>query len=119
MREPWVALICVLSLASCRETVASDPLHLKIEPAGPDTRLTLVAEPGLKLNARLKPALELADGGVIRFDSSSLTADSAYFAAPPSAIAAGRRAHWRGTLRASVCDQGKTVCRAVVMRVSG
>lgn len=114
MRRAWAALTCLLLLASCQRAGSPAPLHLRSESFGSDTRLTLLAAPGLKLNARLKPALELPDGTVIRFDSPHLTADSAYFAEPPSAIAAGRRAEWKGRLRASVCDAGKTVCRSVV-----
>src|SRR4051794_17142750 len=108
-----VTLTCMMLLASCREARPADPLRLETAPAGANTRLTLLSEPGLKLNARLKPALELPDGRVIRFDSPHLTVDSAYFAEPPSAIATGRQARWRGKLRASVCDADQTVCRSV------
>jgi hypothetical protein len=94
-----------------------DPLRLETEPAGAKTILTLLAAPGLKLNARLKPALELPDGRVIRFDSPHLTADSAYFTEPPRAIVTGRQGRWRGKLRASVCDAGQTVCRTVVLEL--
>jgi hypothetical protein len=109
------ALICTLTLASCRPPASSGPLHLETASAGADTRFTLVADSGVKLNARLKPALELEDGRVIRFDSPRLTKDSAYFAEPPTAIASGRRARWHGTLRASVCDAGENVCRSIAL----
>lgn len=99
-------------LASCGGDSLT-PLRVETEPAGANTRLTLLASPGIKLNARLKPALELPDGRVLRFDSPHLTADSAYFTAPPSALAAGRQTRWRGKLRASVCDAGQLVCRSV------
>lgn len=89
-------------------------LHLESTPAGADTRVTLVASPGLRINARLKPALELDDGRVVRFDSSRLTRDSAYFGEPPVALVAGRR-RIRGTLRASVCGVHEQVCRAVAI----
>jgi hypothetical protein len=46
-----------------------------------------------------------------------LTADSAYFTEPPSALAPGRKARWRGKLRASVCDAGKSVCRSVELEL--
>ncbi|MFL5472099.1 MAG: hypothetical protein ACJ8AP_00785 [Gemmatimonadales bacterium] len=113
MRKSWARLTGLVWLASCQGAGSSDPLRLGIELVGANTRLTLLAAPGLKLNARLKPALELPDGRVIRFDSPQLTADSAYFADPPTAIAAGRQARWRGKLRASVCDAGERVCRSV------
>jgi hypothetical protein len=114
VRKRWATLTGLLGLVSCLGAGSSDPFHLEAVPLGANTRLTLLAAPGLKLNARLKPALELTDGRVLRFDSPRLTADSAYFAEPPSAIAIGRRAHWRGKLRASVCDAGETICRTVV-----
>ena len=77
--------------------------------AGPPLRL--VAAPGVRINARLKPALELDDGTVVRFDSPRLTADSAYFAAAPTA--ATPRAARRGTLRVSICPSGEAICRSL------
>ncbi len=83
--------------------------------AGPPLRL--VAATGARINARLKPALELDDGTVVRFDSSRLTSDSAYFAAAPTAAPpAGGSRH--GTLRLSVCPSGEKICRLVVMAVA-
>lgn len=117
MRKCWATLTCLVGLASCRGANPSGPLRVESAPAGANTRLTLLASPGLKLNARLKPALELPDGRVIRFDSPHLTADSAYFADPPTAIAAGRQGRWRGKLRASVCDAGASVCRSVELHL--
>jgi hypothetical protein len=115
MSKCGAVLTCLVCLTSCRGARSLDPLRVEAEPAGANTSLTLLAAPGLRLNARLKPALELPDGRVIRFDSPHLTPDSAYFAEPPRAIAAGRQARWRGKLRASVCDAGQTVCRSVVL----
>jgi hypothetical protein len=94
------------------------PAELRVEsaPIGADTRVTLVAGPDLKINARLKPALELADGTVLRFDSPRLTADSAYFTEPPTATVGGRR-RIRGTLRASVCRVDEQVCRSVTLDI--
>jgi hypothetical protein len=74
------------------------------------TRLTLIAKSNVQINARLKPALELKDGTVLRFDTPHITADSAYFtAAPELLLPAGMTA--RGKIRASVCDSGEAVCR--------
>jgi hypothetical protein len=86
-------------------------------PDGPNTRLELVASPGLKLNARLAPALELPGGTVLRFHSTHLTSDSAYFAEPPIALLSGQQSEVHGILRASVCDSGATVCRSVEVRL--
>jgi len=92
-------------------------VHLETTPAEHGTRVTLVADPEVKINARIKPALELDDGTVIRLDSPRLTPDSAYFAEPPTAWLAGRR-RIAGTLRASVCGVHEQVCRMVVLRVA-
>lgn len=76
-----------------------------------------MAAPDLKVSARLKPALELPDGTVLRFDASDLTPDSAYFAVPPTARLSGRHPRVRGTLRASVCGVNELVCRSVSLRL--
>jgi hypothetical protein len=90
------------------------PLVLRSRPAGDSLRLTLVAAPGWKINARLKPVLEYRDGTL---DAARLTPDSAYFSEPPVAIVAEGRARYRGTLRASVCAAGEAVCRLVTLEV--
>jgi hypothetical protein len=88
-----------LAAAACGRPPA-EPAALRVAtaPAGADTRLILHAEPGLKINARLAPALELADGTVLRFDAAERTADSAYFVTPPTARLPGRHHEVHGTL---------------------
>jgi hypothetical protein len=56
----------------------SAPLRVDRQLSGGATTLVLVAAPGVRINARVKPSLELPDGTVLRFDSPHLTADSAY-----------------------------------------
>ncbi len=99
-----IALLLLATTVACR----GRPPLVALE-AGP--LLRLVAAPGVRINARLKPALELADGTVLRFDSPHLTPDFAYFAATPTA--APPRGARRGTLRVSVCPSGETVCRSI------
>jgi hypothetical protein len=101
----------------CADRGAPAPLALTTTPAGVDTRVTVTAAPGLKINARLKPALEMADGRVLRFDSPELTPDSAYFTAPPSVLLSGRHDHVPGTLHASICAVNEQVCRSVTVRL--
>src|SRR5207249_6285843 len=84
-------------------------LHVATSPGAGSTRLTLVAEPGTQINARLKPALELRGGAVLRFDSPHLTADSAYFADAPDAFAPAGASLKGAILRASVCSKGERV----------
>ena len=109
LRLCWLAASLGL-LVACRRT---EPQAARVEatPAGSDTRLVLRVTPGLRVNARLDPALELPDGRVLRFHSDSVSPDSAYFAAPPVAVLVGHHRQVHGTLRASVCDSAATVCR--------
>src|SRR2546422_3982246 len=102
-------LVAVLSTAACR----GRPPLVALD-AGPPLRL--VAAPGVRINARLKPALELDDGTVLRFDSPRVTPDSAYFAAAPTA--APPEDVRRGTLRVSVCPSGEGICRSLEIAVA-
>jgi hypothetical protein len=111
--------LLLLTLAvGCR--VADDapsPLDLRQASKGQATTLTLVAAPGVRINARVKPALELRDGPVLRFDSPHLTADSAYFTESPTATLPGNGRRVSGTLRASVCSERELVCRSVTLEL--
>ena len=112
------ALVAAAVLTSCSgDSARPGPLRLTTAPLGPDTRVTLHAGPGLKVNARLVPALELADGSVLRFDVGRRTADSAYFAEPPSALWTGRHRSAHGRLHASVCYEQEQVCRTVTLEI--
>jgi hypothetical protein len=113
MRRGWI-LHLLWVVPACQNRHPAAPVSLVISPSGPNTRLALMAAPGLRVNARLPPALELARGGpVLRFHSTHLTADSAYFAEPPVVFLPGGHPTVHGVLRASVCDSGATVCRSV------
>ena len=107
----------VLLAVGCAPAQPAAPLRLESTSIGADTRLTLIPASHVKLNARVKPALELGDGSVLRFDSADLTADSAYFASPPTATLRGRHERVRGTLRASVCENDAPVCRTLVLEL--
>ena len=111
----WLPLLALALSAACGRPAQPAALRLATSPAGPDTRLTLHAQPGIQINARLAPALELADGTVLRFAGTERTADSAYFTAPPTARLAGRHARVHGTLRASVCRADEQVCRSITL----
>ena len=112
------SIALLVSATACHDAPPARPaFHLETAPAGADTRLTLITPPDLKLSARLKPALELPDGTVLRFDAPALTADSAYFAVPATTLLRGHHRHVRGVLRASVCGVTELVCHSVSLRV--
>jgi hypothetical protein len=111
--KPRDALTLLLTAACAAEPGA--PLRLESAAVGADTRLTLIPDSHIKLSARVKPALELADGRILRFDTADLTADSAYFASPPTATLPGRHRRVHGTVRASVCENDTPVCRSLVL----
>jgi hypothetical protein len=111
------APLLLLAALACSRGAPPAQLRLTTAAAGADTRLTLVAEPGLKVNARVAPALELPDGRVLRFSGAHLTADSAYFAEPASALLPGRHARVHGRLRASVCREDEQVCRSLTVEL--
>ena len=118
---PWTLLrlpaLLALLAACAPEPPPGAPVRLEATPTGGDTRLTLIPVSHVKLNARVKPVLELADGTVLRFDSAELTADSAYFSTPPTALLPGRHSAVRGTIRASICENDEPVCRALVLEL--
>ncbi|MBW8839142.1 MAG: hypothetical protein ACJ8DJ_18865 [Gemmatimonadales bacterium] len=95
----------------------SAPLRVDRQLSGGATTLVLVAAPGVRINARVKPSLELPDGTVLRFDSPHLTADSAYFTRPPTTVLSGSERSVAGTLRASVCSEHELVCRTVTLEL--
>lgn len=112
MRGTLAALALALG---CTRPTEPAPLRISTAPLGADTRLTLYPAPHLKINARLPPALELADGTILRFSADRLSADSAYFAVPPVARLTGHARQVRGTLRASVCRDDELVCRSLTI----
>jgi hypothetical protein len=115
-RSPWWTSALALALLACGGERPPAPFRVTTTAAGADTRLTLLAAPGYKVNARLAPALELPDGTVLRFDAVR-TSDSSYFAVPARALLAGRHAQVHGTLRASVCRQDELVCRSLTLEL--
>lgn len=92
------------------------PLNLERHETAAGISLILHAEPGARINARLKPALELVDGTVLRFDATALSPDSAYFAEAPSLVLPAPTKP-NGTIRASVCRADEHVCRMVVIKI--
>ncbi len=95
-----------------------EPVALEAVNGPSGFTLRLNASPGVRINARLKPALELRDGRNIRFDASALTPDSAYFSEPPRAEVSGARESVAGRLRVSVCPAAASYCQTVEIPVT-
>lgn len=113
-RGGMVVVLMAVAAAACGPAV---PFRLAVERGGPVSRFRLIGRPGARINARLKPALELPDRTVLRFDSPHVTGDTAYFVdAPMVAATLGEDAH-SGLLRASVCPAGEKVCRSFALAV--
>ncbi len=112
MSRTLVAVL-LIAVAACGPAA---PFHLAVEH-GRVSRLRLVGAPGARINARLKPALELEDGTVLRFDSPHLTPDSAYFFDAPTVDAPLGDTPHTGIVRASVCSAGEQLCRTFAVAV--
>lgn len=104
--------LLLVSLAGCHR---ADSLLSITRTRGPDgLRLVLVGAPGARINARLRPALELTDGRVLRFDGAGLTPDSSYYTTQPE-LRLSEPLPRGGVIRASVCPAGLAVCREVTI----
>lgn len=109
----WLLLggaLCVSCTAVADGVIARSGL-LSVVASGPrDARvLRLDAAPGVRINARLLPRLEFGDGTSVSFNTSSVTADSSYFIASPTATLGSSVAR-HGTLLVSVCPASARVC---------
>ena len=76
----------------------------------------LDAARGVRINARLRPALEFRDGTVITFTGEESVSDSGYFAGSPRAALGATRMQ-TAILRASVCPAERQVCLSVATDV--
>lgn len=113
MRKLLVGIAALLVACSGCDLTAA-PVRLVRSSATGGERLTLIAAPGFRINARLKPSLELPGRAVLRFDSPRITPDSSYFTDPPAVMVRGRSTG--GLVRVSVCGSG-AVCRGIVLQV--
>jgi hypothetical protein len=116
-RLPAAWLPLALTLGCGTSSGQPGPLRVERESSAGATTLVLVASPGVRINARVKPALELPGGVVVRFDSPHLTPDSAYFTRPPTVTLPGSGRRVGGMLRASVCSEHELVCRSVTLQL--
>jgi hypothetical protein len=112
--------LVVLAGLGCAESRQPLPglMRLVVEPAGQAFDLVLYPATGARINARLKPTIELKGGGRLTLDSPSMTSDSAYFAAPPRVRLARGQGRIDGTLRVGMCPPGLNACQALAVPVS-
>ena len=107
----WTIMLTLCGACAPRAIV-----HLESAGAQDGQLLTVVADPEFKINARLPPALDLADSTVLRFHSDSITPDSAYFTAPPTAFLPGAVPP-HGRLHVGICRKTQSVCNVVTLRI--
>lgn len=122
----WLRLRAVLTggvllLMGCgtkgrRHVDPSEFVSLAVSGHGEHRIAHLNAARGVRINARLRPALELYDGTVITFTGEESASDSGYFAGSPRAPIGDTRAR-TATLRASVCPAAQRVCLSVATDV--
>ena len=115
----FLATLAVLG-AGCANRPEPLPglMRLAVEPVGEAFDLVLYPATGARINSKLKPTIELEDGGRLTLDSPSVTSDSAYFAAPPRVRLVRGQGRIEGTLRVGVCPPGLNVCQALAVPVS-
>lgn len=106
-----IAVVALLGLG-CRANQPVPDLTVSSHQEAGRTTFTLRPAPGVRINARVEPAIEFTDGSVLRLASSSLSADSAYFTAPPTGSVPTASRH-SGIVRASICREDEAVCRPV------
>lgn len=124
-RKRWLliaSLVTLTSGAACahnrgpRELAHDDMMSLVLDASSGTRVLSLVAKPGVKINARLQPSIDRGALPAVVFDAPGRTADSTYFVMSPTASIDDVHP-LRGTLRASACPEGKRVCLSVALPV--
>ena len=108
------AIVLTLLAAGCRASPPLVSVEVSRTPSG--HHLTLVAAQGARINAKVRPAFERADGRVLHFEARGTTADSSYYTADPFLDLPDPEAP-RGLVRVGVCPAGERVCRVVTLRL--
>jgi len=108
------ALLVDLLVIGCERAGPAAELAVTSRSVGGRTTLTLTPGPGVRINARVALAVELTNGTVFRLSSPRISADSAYFTAPPTGSVASE-SPLRGIVHASICREDEAVCRLVVV----
>jgi hypothetical protein len=91
-------------------------VSLTVTGSGAQRLAELHPAPGVRINARVRPTLELQDGSLIHFTGEERLSDSGYFSGIPAA-AIGTTLERTALLRASVCPVAERICVSVVTDV--
>ena len=113
MKYWWLGM--VVALAACTRRPAPEAM-VRLEVAG--DHLTLNPTAGARINAKVKPTLELAEGTLIFFDQGAVDADGNYFTESPRADFRPTGKTLKGTLRVGVCPAGMSVCQSLTVPIS-
>lgn len=106
----------LMALGACTPEAALPPVRL-VESSNTGRRtLAVLPSPGVRINARLPPAVELPGGSVIRLSRGRVSGDSGYFAEPPWEVHPGLPIVG-AALRVSYCRNDEQLCRSVVLPV--
>jgi hypothetical protein len=105
-----LALVCSSACATSDTMRLDDALQLSSRRTGSAVVLELTPRHGARLNALAGPALELADGRVVRWTGARSDSTSDYFNYGASASIADAPRPLRGVLRAVVCPPAARVC---------
>ena len=108
-------LLAVLGWA-CGPAPSSHAVRLESGARDGAQVILAVPAPGLRINARVPPALELRNGGIVRLAAGRVLPDSSYFVEPPWAPRP-TGARLRGVLRVSVCRDTERLCRTAEIPV--
>jgi hypothetical protein len=109
-RHPLAYPLLALALYACGAEPNFDAARLEAGVREGRKVVMVIPAAGVRINARVPPALELENGAVIRLAAGRVMADSSYFAEPPwAASPVGVRL--RGVLRVGFCRATEALCR--------
>jgi hypothetical protein len=117
-RSRRIATVLLLGLAAyaCRPEPSVDAVRLEAGVRDGQRVVAVIPAMGVRINARVPPALELDNGAVVRLAAGRVLPDSSYFAeAPWGSLPGGVRL--RGVLRVSYCRASEALCRTASIPV--
>jgi hypothetical protein len=115
-RAVWPSLLLGLLAGACGPAPSAHVVRLESATREGERVIVAIPAAGYRINARVPPALELRDGGILRLATGHVLPDSSYFVEPPWAP----RPHGvrlRGVLRVSVCRDTERLCRTAAVPV--